>query len=188
MPVYDYAFPAVDSSVVNSVTTGAQVAPIMDGIKSSLTDNLIQSINGADSSSNNSLTYGMFINRNQTIANIATDMTKQNNSQDGAKDTYTRQAEINEWQAQNKLDTLFFLQILFLFFVLLVILAFLRRYGLLTTGSFYTVISILVLILIGVLWNRASYTMYSRDKRYWNRRYIGLNDSALQAKLQCASA
>jgi len=188
MPVYDYAFPAVDSSVVNSVTSGAQAGPIINGINTRLTENLIQSINGADSNSNNTLTYGMYINRNQTIANIATDMTNQNNRQDGAKDTYTRQAEINEWQAQNKLDTLFFLQILFLFFVLVVILIFLRRYGLLTTGSFYTVATILVIILIGVLWNRASYTMYSRDKRYWNRRYLGLNDSGLQAKLQCANA
>lgn len=107
----------------------------------------------------------------------------------GAKDTFARQAEINEWQAQNKLDTLFFLQITFLFFTLTVVLLFLRQYGIVPTGTMYTILSISLLIVIGVLINRSSYTTVSRDKRYWNRRFMGLQDAGgLTAQMQCAIA
>jgi hypothetical protein len=100
----------------------------------------------------------------------------------GSKDTYIRQGEINEWQAQNKLDTLFFLQTLFLFFTLMVVLMFLRRFSIVTTGMLYMIGGLFTVILVGILWNRASYTFNSRDPRYWNRRYIGLKDSGLSAK------
>ena len=99
----------------------------------------------------------------------------------GSKDTYLRQGEINEWQAQNKLDTLFFLQTTFLFFTLIVFLIFLRQYGVVTNGMLWMIASFFTLILVGILWNRASYTNYIRDKRYWNRRYIGLTDSSVSA-------
>jgi hypothetical protein len=123
------------------------------------------------------------LSRNRTISDIATDMTAQNlQSTNGSKDTYSRQAEINEWQAQNKLDTLFFLQLTFLFFTLMVVLLFLRQYGVMTNGMLWMVGGLFMVILIGTLWNRASYTMNSRDKRYWNRRFLGLEDSGLAAK------
>ena len=110
-------------------------------------------------------------------------MIKQNKKAiDGSKDTYTRQGEINEWQAQNKLDTLFFLQLTFLFFTAMVMMIFLRRYGFMTTGMIWLLGVFLLLILIGTLWNRLSYTMNSRDGKYWNRRFIGLSDSISDAE------
>jgi hypothetical protein len=106
----------------------------------------------------------------------------------GPKDTYARQGEINEWQAQNKLDTLFFLQITFLFFTVIVFLLFLRQYKILTTSVMWISISVLAVLVIGTLVSRISYTANSRDKRYWNRRYLGLEDSGLSAKIACANA
>jgi hypothetical protein len=188
MAAVDYAFPAVDATTAASLAnagglSAAAQTNLINKIKAAETTNFLQSINGADGASNNMLTYGVMLSRNKTIDDIATDLTQKNEkSANGSKDTYIRQGEINEWQAQNKLDTLFFLQTLFLFFTLMVVLMFLRRYGIVTTGMLYMIGGLFTLILIGILWNRASYTFNSRDPRYWNRRYIGLADSGLSAK------
>lgn len=184
----DYAFPAVDATTAASLAnagglSAAAQASLINKIKIAETNNFIQTVNAADGASNDMLTYGVMLSRNKTIDDIATDLKHKNEkSANGSKDTYIRQGEINEWQAQNKLDTLFFLQTLFLFFTLMVVLMFLRRYGILTTGILYMIGGLFTVILVGILWNRASYTFNSRDPRYWNRRYIGLADSGLSAK------
>jgi hypothetical protein len=191
MSTIDYAFPGADAATVNALSSGsgsdqmrAQAqATLLSSIRTAETNSLLTTMNGADAGSNNSLTYGVLLSRNKTIDDIAKDMTTLNTqATNGSKDTYSRQAEINEWQAQNKLDTLFFLQLTFLFFTLMVVLIFLRQYGVMTNGMLWTVGSVLVLLLLGTLWNRASYTNNSRDKRYWNRRFLGLEDSGLSAK------
>jgi hypothetical protein len=189
-PVYDYAFPAVDRDVIQTIGgfNQSDLTSKLNSIKQDETANLIQSMNSADGSSNNSMAYAVLLNRNKTISDIATDLTAQNKKVfNGAKDTYARQAEINEWQAQNKLDTLFFLQILFLFFALTVVLLFLRQYGILPSTTMYILLGTGLFVVIAVLWNRASYTSISRDKRYWNRRFMGLEDAGgLSAKMQCS--
>ena len=191
MSTIDYAFPGADAATVNALSSGsgsdqmrAQAqATLLSSIRTAETNSLLTTMNSADAGSNNSLTYGVLLSRNKTIDDIAKDMTTLNTqATNGSKDTYSRQAEINEWQAQNKLDTLFFLQLTFLFFTLMVVLIFLRQYGVMTNGMLWTVGSVLVLLLLGTLWNRASYTNNSRDKRYWNRRFLGLEDSGLSAK------
>ena len=184
----DYAFPAADSTAVANLAAGSgltssSASTLVQSINTAETNNFLQTLNSADGASNNSLTYGVLLSRNKTIGDIAKDMTAQNlQATNGSKDTYSRQAEINEWQAQNKLDTLFFLQLTFLFFTLMVVLLFLRQYGIMTNGMIWMVGGFCMLILVGTLWNRASYTMNSRDNRYWNRRFLGLSDSGLSAK------
>lgn len=122
---------------------------------------------------------GKLIGRNNSIATLTEQQIAVNNSTRNAfteaKDTYTRQGEINEWQAQNKLDTLFFLQILFLFFVIIIALLYLRQAMILGNTAVYWTIGFLLVVVIGVLWNRVSYTNLNRDSRYWNRRYISTN-------------
>jgi len=186
--VIDYAFPAADVATVNALSAGGGLSAssqstLIQSINTAETNNFLQTINSADGASNNSLTYGVLLSRNKTIDDIAKDMTALNlQATNGAKDTYSRQGEINEWQAQNKLDTLFFLQLTFLFFTLMVVLLFLRQYGMMTNGMLWMIGGFSLLILVGTLWNRASYTMNSRDKRHWNRRFLGLEDSGLSAK------
>lgn len=188
MATIDYAFPAVDSSTVQTLAssgqiTAAQVASLTNDVKAVESQNFLQNINSADAASNNVLTYGVLLSRNTSLSALARDLTQQNKDvTNGLKDTYTRQAEINEWEAQNKLDTLFFLQLLFLFFTLMVFLLFLRRYGILPAQSVWITGVVFGILMAGVLWNRASYTSNSRDRRYWNRRYLGLEDSGLSAK------
>jgi len=185
-----YAFPSVDSAVAWQYSTAGSLST--SSIESAVTQqqnaNFIQALNTSEGTANNAQTYGTLLSRNQSITDIAKDMIKMNESSKGGKDTYARQGEINEWQAQNKLDTLFFLQASFLYFTLVVVTIFLRQYGILPSSVAWIINVLFGIILIGILWNRASYTYNSRDKRYWNRRFIGLADSGLSAKAMCSNA
>jgi hypothetical protein len=192
-----YAFPSIDSAVASQYATAgsadaATTSKLQTAVTQQVDANFIQALNTSEGTANNAQTYGTLLNRNQSIINIANDMIKMNSNTSGnsgqEKDTYARQGEINEWQAQNKLDTLFFLQASFLYFTLVVVTIFLRQYGILPGSVMWTINVLFGIILIGILWNRASYTYNSRDKRYWNRRFIGLADSGLSAKAMCSNA
>jgi len=185
-----YAFPSIDSAVASQYAIAGTLSttPIETAVAQEINANFIQALNTSEGTANNAQTYGTLLSRNQSITDIAKDMIKMNESSKGGKDTYARQGEINEWQAQNKLDTLFFLQASFLYFTLVVVTIFLRQYGVLPGSVMWTINVLFGIILIGILWNRASYTYNSRDKRYWNRRFIGLEDSGLSAKVMCSNA
>lgn len=193
----DYAFPAADANTVASLSTvgaatSGQISSLQATVEQQVNNNFIQALNTSEGTANNAQTYGTLLSRNESIINIANDMIQMNRDISGnsgqEKDTYARQGEINEWQAQNKLDTLFFLQASFLYFTLVVVTIFLRQYGVLPASVMWAINVIFGIILAGILWNRASYTYNSRDKRYWNRRYIGLADSGLSAKVMCSNA
>ena len=192
MPATDYAFPAVDSATVNTLgNTGGTIdaTSITNTINAAERANFLTTLNSTDGASNNALTYGVLLSRNQSLSDSAKDMIAENkrSAAGGSKETYARQGEINEWQAQNKLDTLFFLQLSFLFFTVLVVLLFLRQYGVITSGILWIFVVVLGLLVVGTLVNRGSYTSNSRDQRHWNRRFLGLSDSGLSAKIACAS-
>ena len=184
MSSIDFAYPAVDAKLLKEINPSANlqttITSIQTKINNSEKNNLIQNFNAADGQSNNALTYSMMLSRNKSISDVSKDMIVNNNLiKNGSKDTYARQAEINEWQAQDKLDTLFFLQLTFIFFSLIVFLVFLRRAGILPNSSVMLIGSIFAIILAGTLISRATYTKFSRDNRYWNRRFIGLSDAGL---------
>ena len=184
MSSIDFAYPAVDAKLLKEINPSANlqttITSIQTKINNSEKNNLIQNFNAADGQSNNALTYSMMLSRNKSISDVSKDMIVNNNLiKNGSKDTYARQAEINEWQAQDKLDTLFFLQLTFIFFSLIVFLVFLRRAGILPNSSVMLIGSIFAIILAGTLISRATYTKFSRDNRYWNRRFIGLSEAGL---------
>jgi len=85
-------------------------------------------------------------------------------------DNSRRQFEINEWTSNNRRDTLFVFQIIFISILLNTVFLALYRYGI-TGGAFYTFVTFfIVVIMIFIIINRANYTEHTRDKRYWNRR------------------
>jgi len=191
---YDSAFAAVDSTVANSFATSgvaaAKIAEVQANAIAQGNTNFLDALNASDAQSQQTLTYGVLLGRNQSLQSLARQTAAENTkiTTSGSKDTYSRQGEINEWQAQNKLDTLFFLQMLFIFFAFVVVLLYFRKAGTLPNTTFYIFLGVALLIVIGVLWNRASYTMNYRDQRYWNRRFVGLGDSGgLTADMQCAT-
>lgn len=81
-----------------------------------------------------------------------------------------RQNEINQWAAQNKLDTLFVYQQLFIILCATIILVYLMQRGLLSSTAFYMFVAIFALIFTLTIVNRAQYTDTIRDKKYWNKR------------------
>jgi|UniRef100_A0A6C0KN25 hypothetical protein len=190
-PSYDYVFPAADSIAAQQAIGSATIDPtsLMNQISTSEAGNLYDSLNTAAGNSSQALTYGMYMYRNKTISDIASDLTKKNLSvNNGASDTYARQGEIDEWQAQNKLDTFFFLQCLFLYLTSVIILIFLQRFGIIPSSTIQMFIALFTIVLIGILWNRAYYTSQLRDKRYWNRRYLGLKDGGVYKAQSCSSS
>ena len=187
----EYAMAAADSAFVGQFQTAptqANFDRLANSINTAETRELSTSLTTANASANSMLIYGGLLSRNAVIDSVARDLTNENQKiAKGGAETYSRQTEINEWQAQNKMDTLFFLQVLFLYFAAVVILLYFRQMGILPNAVFYMIVGLGLVIILGILWNRASYSKMSRDNRYWNRRYIGLGDSGgLAAKLQCS--
>jgi len=85
-------------------------------------------------------------------------------------DLATRQVEINEWTYNNKMDTLFVFQIIFLAILMISLLIALKGYGLLGSAVTWYSAGIITLLCVIVVFNRAYYTAVLRDKRYWNER------------------
>lgn len=174
----DFVFGALDTSLLGQNTASLDDNAIKGAINRSENTNLIDAVNMADTNSSGALTYGMYLNRNKTIADTAVELTNQNkNLKTGSSETYARQGEINEWASQNKLDTLFFLQTLFLYLMSFIIITYMWRYGLFPGSTYYWVLVILTLIILGIFLNRYLYTSKMRDNRYWNRRYLSLDKS-----------
>jgi hypothetical protein len=84
-------------------------------------------------------------------------------------DLSVRQHEINEWSNSNKLDTLYFLQLLLISISFIGILLFLKMNGLISGYLFSLVTTIIVIVLILVLIMRFRYTNAVRNTRYWNK-------------------
>lgn len=82
----------------------------------------------------------------------------------------TRQYEINEWSYNNKMDTLFVFQLLFMSLVASGVLVYLSSIGLFGPAFLGLLCGLLLVGVILVLVVRAIYTARTRDQRYWNRR------------------
>lgn len=86
------------------------------------------------------------------------------------KDNSKRQFEINEWYNYDKLETLFFLQIVFMVSLSVAIVMYWSKQGLITAGFAGILYGILGLIVIGVGVHKYFYTEKTRDVKLWHRR------------------
>lgn len=84
-------------------------------------------------------------------------------------ETSDRQFEINEWSNNNKLDTLFFMQILFICLTFISTMMFLKLHDYITPYVFTITSIIAAIIACGTLILRARYTSVVRDSRYWHK-------------------
>jgi hypothetical protein len=82
----------------------------------------------------------------------------------------SRQTKMNEYAYQNKMDTLFFFQILFLSLLILAIFAYGSRVGFFSTSLVLYVALILLLIDILIFVGRLAYTTNTRDPEIWSRK------------------
>jgi len=126
---------------------------------------------GADNSVTSAAYYLL---RTEDLTNLATDLnnvtTKQVTENTINKQLADRQYEINEWSNSNKLDTLFFLQILFISLTLTAVFLFLMQNGFLPYYLFGLFSFLTVAFAVIVLIYRARFTAVKRDGRYWNKQ------------------
>lgn len=127
-----------------------------------------------DNVGNNYQVAQFYNKQTQRLSNVLTDLAQKGSTNTGIANQNialnTRNAEIKEWYFNNKLDTLFVFQLLFISLCLLAFLAFLMKLGYFGSGFFGMLVGLLIIILILVIANRAVYTEKVRDKRYWSKR------------------
>lgn len=82
----------------------------------------------------------------------------------------TRQTQINDYAYQNKMDTLFFMQILLISILIVAIFAYLARIGTINYALVIYIGVILLIINVLVLAGRLAYSMNLRDPLVWNRK------------------
>ena len=86
------------------------------------------------------------------------------------KDITRRQTEINEWYYNDKLETVFFLQIFFIVMLTMAIVMYLLKNAFISTpfAAFLTVLLMSGVGLVGLY--RWRYTSVDRDGRFWHKR------------------
>jgi len=82
----------------------------------------------------------------------------------------TRQVQINEWSYNNKMDTLFVFQIVFILLLFSSILVILKQMGTFGASFMYYSISIATAIVAIIIINRIVFTQKKRDSVSWDRR------------------
>lgn len=85
-------------------------------------------------------------------------------------DLATRQLHMNDYAYQNKMDTLFFFQILLLSILILCVFAYGARMGFFSDALIIYIGVILVLINTVIFVGRYAYTVNLRDPNVWSRR------------------
>jgi hypothetical protein len=115
-----------------------------------------------------------YLLRSQDLQKLAKDVdevaAKQVSQADINKQLAGRQFEINEWSNSNKLDTLFFMQVLFISLTLTGVLLFLMMNGLLPQYLFGLFSFFIAFAAVLVLILRARFTSVKRDSRYWSKQ------------------
>jgi len=86
------------------------------------------------------------------------------------KDLTRRQTEVNEWYFNDKLETLFFLQIFFMVTLALAIILYLQKNAFITAPFAAFLTMILLSIVLGTGFYRSQYTSKKRDARFWHQR------------------
>lgn len=117
---------------------------------------------------------GYYKSRNRDLLNIQTQLLNQSRAAGSGmrhdKDLTRRQTEINEWYFNDKLETLFFLQIFFITMLASAIVIYLHKYSLISAPFAAFLMAILLAIVIGTGLYRHQYTRETRDPRFWHRR------------------
>lgn len=86
---------------------------------------------------------------------------------------YSRMNEIAEYKYNNRLDTLFVLQITFIIILVFIALYYLTIYGLFSKTSFYIVVTLLIIVLLLIIISRAVVSPKMRSKFIWDKYDFG---------------
>jgi hypothetical protein len=144
-------------------------------------------VTGAD---NNITQASYYVTRTQDMINMIDDIdgvaSGQVNNMNFNTGLAGRQHEINEWANLNKLDTLFFMQILFICLSFIAGSMYLKTTGVISS-SLFTLFSVLAgALAVFTLISRARFTSKSRDSRYWHKvRFPSMPGTITPASTTC---
>jgi hypothetical protein len=161
--------------------TASNVADAVNSVKAlkqQRYNDMNDQLTGAD---NNLTAAAYYVARTQDLANMATDIDNVAIQQLTTSDINTtlagRQYEINEWANFNKLDTLFFMQVLFICLTFVSGMLFLKSSNLISNNLFTLLAFLAAGLSVFVLVTRARKTSVRRDSRYWSKlRFPAQND------------
>lgn len=85
-------------------------------------------------------------------------------------DAMSRQSEINEWTYQNKMETLFILQLVFLGLLFVSLVGILGRMGVVNRMYMWYIAFFFGVVLFLFWMVKAGYTKEVRDRRFWSKR------------------
>lgn len=97
-------------------------------------------------------------------------------------DLANRQIEINNWAYNNKMDTLFVFQIMFMAVLFISILMGFKKAGIIGSAFVWYSLGIIILLVVVIIVNRSMYTNNRRDNRLWNKRRFD-DDNKMQSPL-----
>ena len=84
-------------------------------------------------------------------------------------DSINRQIQINEWQYNSKMDTVFTLQLLFIGISVVAIVFYFKKIGAVGPAFTYYVTGLTLLLILAIIVNRVFFTSARRDPRFWHR-------------------
>jgi hypothetical protein len=160
-----------------STYAGGNMMAALNRVKAAKLDRfqyMSEDLTGAD---NNITSTAYYVQRAADMTQMANDIdgvaTKQLSASVINTGLIGRQGEINEWANNNKLDTLFFLQILFITLTFISTMVFLNSNGLISSYFLNLWIVLAAFFAVYVLITRARKTQVMRDGRYWNKMRFG---------------
>jgi hypothetical protein len=147
---------------------------VLDKIIDSKNDNINKTISDMDRAIDTQNSTYMYYKRNNDFLKLGEDPIKRmqqdvRNLQED-RDSAQRQYEINQWTSGNRSDTLFVYQVVFIAVLVQALFTGLWRMGIISAGFVAFLAFWLVIIVLLTTVNRAQYTSYSRNKRFWNKR------------------
>lgn len=158
-------------------TTGQAVDSIINKSvkdKEYLMQNIFEELHTSTNAYENSIFYKQ---RNDELAKLQEAVVArtgaEGESYDQDSQNAKRQFQINEWSANNKLDTLFISQLLFISLVFLAPLLYLKTLYIIPSGVFWGIVLLVILVFIFTVTWRVQYTDKSRNNWFWNRRRFG---------------
>jgi len=153
--------------------TASNVADAVNSVKAlkqQRYNDMYDQLTGAD---NNLTAAAYYLARTEDLKNMASDIDTVAIQQLTTSDINTtlagRQYEINEWANFNKLDTLFFMQVLFICLTFVSGMLFLKSSNIIP-NSLFTLLAVLAAgLAVFSLVTRARKTSVMRDSRYWSK-------------------
>jgi hypothetical protein len=161
-----------------TATNVADAVNSVKALKQQRYNDMYDQLTGAD---NNITAAAYYVARTEDLKNMASDIDtvaiQQLNTSDINTTLAGRQYEINEWANFNKLDTLFFMQVLFICLTFVSGMLFLKSSNL-VSNSLFTLLAFLAAgLAVYSLVTRARKTSVMRDSRYWSKmRFPAQND------------